>query len=138
MYKLIRITIFLISTLTYSQIDIKISPIENHNSSKYLKIDIYNNSNDYYAIPLDTLNLRPFDNDFKWKKFDKADVVQGSLAMTLYIKEKNDNDYLTAVFKSPDIDGEKLDQIEQQLSYETNLRNNQLEKWRKKIKSIMV
>lgn len=134
MHKLISITIFFVSILMYSQVEIKISPVENFNNLKYLDIDIYNNSNEVYIIPLDTLDLRPFDNYYKWKNFDNAEIIYGSLSLTLFVKEKNDIDYLSAIFKSPHIDEQKLNQMEKQFSIESKLKSKKLEKWRKKNK----
>lgn len=132
MDKLIRFIIFLISIVTYSQIEIKISQIEKYNtSSKYIKIDIYNKTNDYYFLPIDTLTLRPFDNNFRWKNFDKTNVVQSSLALTLYLKEKNDKDYLSVIFKPLNIQEQNLNQIEKQFALEIQSKNKQLEEWKK-------
>jgi|SRR5690606_28031775 len=138
MNQLIIILLFLISIASYGQIEIKIAPSAKSSAgSKYIKIDISNKTDKYYVVPIDTLTLRPFDNDNKWKDFEKANIVQSSLALTLYVKEKGDNDYLSAVFMPLHPDVQNVDEVEKQLTLEIQKKNERLEEWKKsnKIKS---
>lgn len=132
MNKLISLILFLTTIATYSQIKIKISPGGKYSgNSRYIKIDLCNNTDTYYVVPIDTLALRPFDYNYKWKDFDKADVVQSSLALTLYVKEKGDKDYLSAVFMPLHLDLHYLDEVEKQFTLEIQEKNKKLEEWKK-------
>ena len=72
MEKLLQFILIFSSIFTFSQIEIKIAPSDKRfPSTQYIKIEILNKSNHNYIVPLDTLDLRPFDDNYDWKDFDK-------------------------------------------------------------------
>lgn len=97
MNKIIKLILILTSISIFGQIEINISNSDKKKSSiEYIKIEILNKSKFNYIIPLDTLGLRPFDNHLDWKNFGKKGIVDGSLRLTIYIKDKKNNQYLLA------------------------------------------
>ncbi|WP_187478116.1 hypothetical protein [Amniculibacterium sp. G2-70] len=97
MEKLLQFILIFSSIFTFSQIEIKIAPSDKRfPSTQYIKIEILNKSNHNYIVPLDTLDLRPFDDNYDWKDFDKKGVVEGSLRLQIYMKDERYKQYLFA------------------------------------------
>lgn len=97
-----------------------------------ITVALWNTSNDYYIIPIDTSAVKAYDNDIFWLDFEQSPNIEKSLGTEFLLKNSKNNVLMEAHTQKPHINFDLIDSLLANTNTQKQIFEKRIENWKLK------